>query len=394
MSIKISFVGDIMCELYTFRHLKKPYNFDSFFENMNQKMSESDYVVGNLETVFAGRNAKYTRDLYSFNTPDELADAMAKSKIDLVSTANNHCLDRGVEGLKRTLDILDSKRVSHTGTYRTKEEYDNIFVKDIQGVKIAFIACTGSTNLGSNGVVLSGEDRYCLDFTNSQDMRYYKNVNPRKFAGLTKFFTAEQKFVLKKMLGNSTSQMKLDVQYDEERMKPYLTEINRKIEEARQFADFVFVLPHIGGQFNKTSGPYVKYIMETLCIAGADAIIATHPHVVQKMELQGSVPVAYCIGNYSMSPNSVYLVHENKPEYSIMLHLYIDEKRIEKISYSVIKMVEEEQLTVYPVEVLAKQLTGERLSEIKKDVAFICRSFSCSDIDDDLEIQSEYIFKE
>ena len=53
-------------------------------------MRESDLVVGNLETVFAGEEAGYTNDVYSFNTPDRFVCSMKSAGIDYVSTANNH----------------------------------------------------------------------------------------------------------------------------------------------------------------------------------------------------------------------------------------------------------------------------------------------------------------
>ncbi len=136
--VKVSFVGDIMCELYTFRKMaaRKEFNFESFFEEMGEKFGQSDYVIGNLETVFAGDKSAYTRDLYSFNTPDNLASAMATAGVNFVSTANNHCLDRGVAGLKRTLDVLDSAGVRHTGTYHNRKEYDDVSVVEVQGKKL------------------------------------------------------------------------------------------------------------------------------------------------------------------------------------------------------------------------------------------------------------------
>lgn len=60
--------------------------------------------------------------MYSFNTPDRFVCSMKSAGIDYVSTANNHCLDRGTEGLIRTLDLLDQYGIKHFGTYRSKEE--------------------------------------------------------------------------------------------------------------------------------------------------------------------------------------------------------------------------------------------------------------------------------
>ena len=48
-----------------------------------QTLRESDLVVGNLETVFAGEEAGYTNDVYSFNTPDRFVCSMKSAGIDL-----------------------------------------------------------------------------------------------------------------------------------------------------------------------------------------------------------------------------------------------------------------------------------------------------------------------
>ena len=110
--IRITFVGDIMCErpLLKAYFMNKGYDFRPVFEATKKLFNESDFVIGNLETVFAGKEVGYTNSLYSFNTPDEFLDALKESGIDLFLTANNHCLDRGIDGLKRTIHELDSRK--------------------------------------------------------------------------------------------------------------------------------------------------------------------------------------------------------------------------------------------------------------------------------------------
>ena len=217
--VKISFVGDIMCDLHTIRKMERSGNrsFKSFFEPMRDKLVDSDYVVANLETVMAGEDQKFTRDLTSFNTPDAMAEAISTSGISLVTTANNHCLDRGIEGLKRTLDVLDQYGIAHTGTYRNRDEYDSVFQAEIKGLKVAIIACTGSTNRKEVG-------EHYVDLLNPPDMSYYKgySVVPQHKGvkgTLGRLLTAEQKFWIKKLLGK-TPQPSVDIQYDAERIEP------------------------------------------------------------------------------------------------------------------------------------------------------------------------------
>ena len=116
--ISLSFTGDIMCQREQLAACRTSggYEFGPLFEPAAEALAASDYLVGNLETPFAGAEAGYTRELYSFNTPDSFAAALAACGFDLVSTANNHCLDRKLSGLKRTLDILDRAGIAHVGT--------------------------------------------------------------------------------------------------------------------------------------------------------------------------------------------------------------------------------------------------------------------------------------
>ena len=93
------------------------YDFYTPMSALRSILDGSDYVIANLETPLAGEDAVYTNRIVSFNAPDSVADAIKKLGVDVVSTANNHCLDRGFKGLERTLKVLDERGISHTGTY-------------------------------------------------------------------------------------------------------------------------------------------------------------------------------------------------------------------------------------------------------------------------------------
>src|SRR5262245_7726551 len=57
-----------------------------------------------------------------FNYHPALIEALGRSGVDLVSTANNHALDRGPLGIDRTIDALDEAGMNHTGTHREGED--------------------------------------------------------------------------------------------------------------------------------------------------------------------------------------------------------------------------------------------------------------------------------
>ena len=88
---------------------------------------------GNIETTFAGEDRKYS-GYPTFNTPASLAQDLVDLGVDVVSTANNHSLDKGYTGLVSTLDELDAVKLAHTGTYRSAEEQNIITTKEINGI--------------------------------------------------------------------------------------------------------------------------------------------------------------------------------------------------------------------------------------------------------------------
>lgn len=136
--IKISFVGDIMCQKWLLKAAKKKdgsFDFTSVFQNMKEIFAASDYVVGNLETVCAGKKNRYTNDMYSYNSPDSLLEAIAASGIDMVTCANNHSLGRGSEGLYRTLSLLDAAGMQRTGAYLPTEDWNEPFTIELHEKK-------------------------------------------------------------------------------------------------------------------------------------------------------------------------------------------------------------------------------------------------------------------
>lgn len=353
--IKISFIGDIMCEPLMLKAAGKAdgsFDFSPVFAHVKDLLAESDYVVGNLETPLAGKQAVYVNELFSFNAPDEFAQAVKAAGVDFVSTANNHCMDRGLEGLKKTIDALDNAGLSHDGTHSQCQE-NPPFIVDVKGTKISIIPFTYGTNYGMHHVALP-EQEY-VDLLHSDTDPVYLTKKKGKLSKIKqvifKPLKTEQIAAIKKALGMEYNYSRKDDYLDKDKVKPYFSRLERKIKKAKEAADLVMFYPHVGGQFNIEPGRFTEYTVEKGLSFGADAIIASHPHIVQKAEISGKVPVFYSIGNFSMSPNSVYLLHENLPEYGLIVHLYIEEGKIKKTTFSVIKMKEEKDsiLTVIPV---------------------------------------------
>lgn len=85
------------------------YDFSNVFTQIKSYIQNADIAIGNLETTFAGEQSIYS-GYPTFNTPEQLAKNIVDLGIDVVSTANNHSLDKRYNGLVSTLNELDKVR--------------------------------------------------------------------------------------------------------------------------------------------------------------------------------------------------------------------------------------------------------------------------------------------
>ncbi len=375
--VRITFIGDIMCEKPLQQAYEK-YGAEVFFRVFSRTkplFARSDYVVGNLETVFGGAAFPYTRELYRFNTPDAFAEALARSGVDLVTTAANHCLDCGVPGLIRTLDVLDRCGTAHTGTFRVPSER-RVFVTERNGSRVAFLNYTYGTNVHETGVLLREDELYRVGLLKPQTYRLQTYEGKRAGKArravssvLAKVTDDETRIRLKRALKMPYNSVRVDHLDESELDERYLETIRNELAEAGREADTVIACLHCGGQFNPEPGGLSRYFARFFAENGADAVVCHHAHVVQRAERINGVPVAYCLSSYNVSPSSVYLLRENLPEYSVALHLTLEDGGI-GASFSVLKTEEDAQgvPVVWPASALAETLRGEGRSALGADV--------------------------
>ncbi|MCI9000597.1 MAG: CapA family protein [Clostridia bacterium] len=229
ITIHLAAIGDAMCHSQNFKDAyqasTKNYDFSHVFTNIRQKVESADIAIGNLETTFAGAEKGYS-GFPTFNTPDALGYALKDMGVDVLSTANNHSLDKGYSGIVRTLDVLDEAGISHMGTYRSLEEQNKILIKDVNGIKFAFLSFT----YGTNGIPVPKGKEYCINLI------------------------------------------------DETLMK-------RQIDQAKEEqVDVICVSMHWGDEYkikqNKTQENLADFLFEN----GVDIILGSHPHVLEPME--------------------------------------------------------------------------------------------------------------
>lgn len=225
-TVKLAVVGDIMVHDYQYNEAYDPttgeYDFMHNFQDVKKYFAGNDLVIGNLELTFGGPDRPYA-SFPCFNTPDSFLDAVKDAGFNLLTTANNHSMDTGKAGLIRTLDKLDAYGIEHFGTYRSQEERDKIFYKDVNGIRFAFLSYT----YGTNGIPVP--DSYLVNLI------------------------------------------------EEDTMVP-------DIQEARKHADVVVVMPHMGNEYESYPRDIFVDWADMMFEAGADIVLASHPHVLQKME--------------------------------------------------------------------------------------------------------------
>ena len=372
--MKVTLLPDIMCEPPVLKAAKRRrgrYDFSGVFAHAKQLLGESDYVIGNLETPLAGKEAGYTKTHLCFNAPDEYADALIDAGIDLISTANNHTFDRGYEGMERTVRVLDQKGLAHTGSFLRNDTGSKAHYFELNGVKFALLAYTYGTNFNGSGQKCLAEDEYegTVNLLCSQKSLTYLPGELRSQTFVDKIFK-KLRFVkdantvgnFKKLLGITATYSRHDDRMENKTDTKYIADMQEEIRTAKQNADVVLFYPHVGGQFNVKPGAFTEYVVKKALEAGADAIVACHSHIPQRFEWLGSVPCAYCLGNFNMNPRSYLAMPEILTNYGYALHFYVEDGKITKASFSMMKnyVNRDGQISAYPIDELYAALKKQK----------------------------------
>lgn len=130
-------------------------DFRPLLSGVKRTVSGADLAICHLETPLAAKGGPYS-GWPSFSAPPQIAAAIADTGYDTCSTASNHTLDQGANGIRRTLDALDAAGVKHTGSARTPQEADKPLIMDVGGVKVAQIAFA----YGFNGGATSADEAW------------------------------------------------------------------------------------------------------------------------------------------------------------------------------------------------------------------------------------------
>lgn len=254
--LSLLFIGDIMGHgpqiTSAYNKSTKTYNYNSVFKYVSPQISSADFCIANLEVTLAGKPYK---GYPQFSSPDQLAVACKESGIDALVTSNNHSCDRGDKGVIRTIEVLDSIDMLHTGTFKDSADRkkNNPLIIEQNCIRVAFLNYT----YGTNGL----------------DNHYPAMVN------------------------------RLDKDL-----------IKADIEAAQKLnVDKIIVVTHWGLEYkpqpSKAQVDMGKFIFE----AGADIIVGSHPHVLEKMVWEKKINeqtkeevIVYSLGNYVSNQRARY----------------------------------------------------------------------------------------
>lgn len=249
VKIKITVVGDLMCHSVQYKYAQidaDSFDFTPTFKYVQKYFDESDFLIGNLETVTAGKEKGYSGYPF-FNSPDDFITSLKKVGFDFLFTSNNHSLDKGKDGILRTIKILNENQIHYTGTFQSQNDRDSIRIFNINGINIAFI----SYSYGTNGNPIPKGNNFLINLID-------------------------------------TLQIKQDI-----------------LSARMKGSEIVFVYFHFGNEYQKSPNTYQKNIVKKAIEYGADIIVGSHPHTIQPYELfktnNGKIDtglIAYSLGNF------------------------------------------------------------------------------------------------
>ena len=251
-SVSLSFTGDILIEDALYNWMGKGYDFKNYFDKVTPYL-KADLVIGNQEVVLGGETLGITGSDYTFNAPEEIAKQLPQIGFDVLTFANNHSYDRGMQGIVNTRKNLKAAGIQTTGAYEQKEQRDDILVVERNGIRFAILAYTYDTN-------------QWIDAENSFAVNHFLNE--------------EHMF--------------------DDRCKKQLA---RDVQKAKEQADVVIAAMHWGTEFTYEIDAAQRDAADFLNEQGVDIIIGNHPHCLQRVETltnaQGKETfVMYSLGNF------------------------------------------------------------------------------------------------
>lgn len=248
VQIDIMMIGDILAHEGVYNSgLQEDgsYNFDHLFKNILEDTQSTDIRVVNQEVILGGTELGLSA-YPCFNSPYEIGDAEVNAGFNVILHASNHPLDKGLTGLQNCLDFWSSKHpeTAVLGINDTEEDYNDIYVYEKEGFKVAMLNYT----YGTNGIPLPESKPYAVNLL------------------------------------------------DEEK-------IRSDVAKAKEISDMIVVFPHWGTEYSYTPDSNQVYWTNLFLELGVDVVIGDHPHVIEPVETLTredghQMVVYYSVGNF------------------------------------------------------------------------------------------------
>lgn len=257
--VKLGATGDILLHSRLYNQAKTSANgfdFSEQLESARPLFQSSDLNVVNQESLVAGTDIGLS-SFPKFNSPVEIAELLKRYNVDLVNLANNHVLDKGEQGITKTLENLDNLNLPYIGAYKSAKDKNTLRIFQKNGIRICFLSLTKRMA----GMKVPPGKEYLLDYFEENDV-----LIPAKFL--------------------------------------------RKLKKDN-VADVYIVSIHFGKEYHRYPTADQKEISATISDAGADVIIGHHPHVLQPPEFitnsKGKKTfVMYSLGNFFTGQEGLY----------------------------------------------------------------------------------------
>jgi len=237
------------------------YDYDTDFQYVSSIFEASDLAMGNFEGTLNG--PPYS-GFPSFSAPDAIADALFTAGFRVICTANNHCIDKGMDGLIRTASVLRDAGLTVIGTRPdTTSPMDT--VEDLGGIKVGLLNYTFETPGTEQRKTING-----IPLPDGADL-LIDSFNP----------------------------------YREPAYESDMLAIFQRVDELRrQGAEIICLTLHWGEEYNTHSVAWQQRMAQDLCDGGVDLIIGHHPHVIEEIDVLTSAVtgkqtlVYYSLGNF------------------------------------------------------------------------------------------------
>ena len=254
-SARLMFAGENLIYEAMYKEAKERaesgYDFSYIYKGIKDVISEADIAGINQATVISDgiQPSSYPK----FCSPEALGDALCDAGFNVINQASKNIWDKGESGAKDTLEYWKTKQdVLLTGIYESEEDMNTAKVREVNGIKFAFISLTAGLN-NSGYSESSGVRLITLDEKGKSQVDIYNNIK-------------------------------------------------HIIKTAKDSADVVVVSVNFDGGETKEPTNDQQTCVNYLASFGADVIIGTGTHSVQPMEIRDNgdgtkTVIAHSLGN-------------------------------------------------------------------------------------------------